>query len=115
MSTSTVSVSYVSSESLPSQDGRRGRPRMRGRATVMGAGLPLGATQRALAEQYQVKASLITHYPRESGDDRQTFVIPGLDAQTRQVFAGSLVTVEAAPASDEASADSAVADAPSES
>lgn len=115
MSTTTVTVSYVSSESLPSQEGRRGRPRMRGRATVLGAGLPLGATQRALAEQYQVKASLITHYARESGDDRQTFVIPGLSAQTRQVFAGSLVTEEAAPAANEASAEVASADVASES
>ena len=108
---STVSIVFTSSESLPSQYGVRGRPRARGRATVVGEGLPLAATQRALAALYEVKPSQLTPYARESGDGRLTFVVPGLDKDERQLFAGTLVEDDVPMASDEAPAASDASDA----
>lgn len=111
----TVTLSYVSSEALPSQDGQRGRPRVRGRATVIGAGLNRAAVQRALAEQFACKASHLTPYPRETDDGRLTFVIPGLDRDTRMTFAAAApAAVEAAPSEDIAVSEPASDDAASE-
>lgn len=115
-----VSISMTGSFDLPSQEGKKGRPRTKGRVHLTstdGAALNIGACQRALAAEFGCKPKDIQPYPRETGEGRWAFIVPGVEKDTGLSFDATMVrhddapeAVEAAPA-ELASDDSAALDA----
>ncbi len=95
---STLVVKLVSAEPLPSQAGMRGRPREHGRASITGiAGMKPALVQRALAESLGCRSSALVPYARETQPgERLTFVVPGLDRNTRQLFTAEMVETPSA-------------------
>lgn len=87
-----VSISLTGSHTLPSQAGKAGRPRSRGRAWLRSEdSLNIGACQRALAEEFGCKPKDVQHYPRETADGVMAFIVPGIDKDTCLTFSASMV------------------------
>lgn len=104
MTTATLSLVSGDTSVLPSQEGKRGRPRVAGRATVTGAGLVRKEVQAAVAALHGRQSSEIVFYTRESDDSRLTFVVPGIpkDERVNYTLAEAEAPAEAAetPASE---------------
>lgn len=86
MSSTSIVLGSLSVSGLPSQAGRRGRPRKSGRVTVEGAALQRASVQATLAERFGLNVSQVLFYKRESDENRQTFVVPGVSVDTRLTF-----------------------------
>lgn len=84
-----VALTALDSSVLPSQAGQRGRPRKSGRVTVRGSDLDRRRVQLTLAERFQVAPTAVTFYARESSENALTFVVPGVDLNTRLSFASA--------------------------
>lgn len=102
-----VSISMTGSFDLPSQEGKKGRPRTKGRVHLTstdGAALNIGACQRALAAEFDCKPKDIQPYPRETRDNVWAFIVPGVEKDTGLSFSATMVRHDAAVAADAAPA-----------
>lgn len=77
-------------EKLPSQEGKRGRPRVNGRATItVSKNLEKSAfdlmkpIQKLTSEFFKLKVSNLILYGTETNVNQVTFVVPGIDKDTR--------------------------------
>ncbi len=75
---------------LPSQAGKAGRPRARGRAyvrpSVAGEALNRQAIQAVLACRYGLRPNQVLPYAHDSNEGVLAFIIPGLDKDTGECF-----------------------------
>ena len=105
---SSVSLTVTGSSILPSQVGQQGRPRKNGRVTVMRGNLTaeqfgVHTIRARLASEFAITdPKSLTHYLRECSANEMTFVVPGLDANSRVMYEASVdapapVAVEASP------------------
>lgn len=88
-----VSLRLRQDFTLPSQEGRRGRPRSRGRAYVRSMNnhtlLGFEATRAALAAHYGMKVSELARYGHEEIDGiLWVFIVPSLHKDQGQFFDG---------------------------
>jgi hypothetical protein len=99
-----VALTRESGMSLPSQEGRRGRPRKNGRVYVRSASpgvspLPgVRATREALATLYGIPFASVAHYPHDCIEGLLlSFIIPGLSPDSAECYVGEEIVVEPAP------------------
>lgn len=99
-----VTLTRESGMSLPSQEGKRGRPRKNGRVYVRNAypgvsPLPsVRATREALATLYEVPFASVAHYPHDCIEGLLlSFIIPGLSPEKAECYVGEEIVVVYVP------------------
>lgn len=81
-----------SEEQLPSQEGKRGRPRVNGRVTISISNLGkssydlMKVIQKLTGDFFNLKISNLILYGAETNATQVTFVVPGVDKDTRIRF-----------------------------
>lgn len=83
-------LTQLDSQSLPSQEGKKGRPRKHGRATVL---LAAGSTAEgrkgrleALATVLATEPKALALYAPETDEHKETYVVKSVDKDLRLVF-----------------------------
>jgi len=99
---SSVTLTLLDSSPLPTQEKKQGRPRKNGRVSVERGNLTpeqfsVHMVRARLSTDLGVSdPKSLTHYLRECSADRITFVVPGLDSNTRVRFSASVEAVTVA-------------------
>lgn len=87
---SNITLTQLDSQSLPSQEGKKGRPRKHGRATILlGAGSTAEgrkARLAALATVLGVEPKTLALYHPETDEHKETYVVKSVDKDLRLIY-----------------------------